>query len=397
MPQIRKKSLQKSAFDIPINPELILARFIFVKPRLFIPVFSHFRSENFSYYVNYSNPCKIRLILQDMIYHKLLPYIVIAIINLTTVSAIRAEAWVLPPSGIDIFGQIRTTQASRAETLLDIARQYDIGQIEILLANPKVDRWLPEDGATVILPSRYIIPQADRKGLVLNLPEMRIYYFPDPQKGEKPVVITHPVGIGRMDWVTPLGTSKIVEKKKDPTWIPPKSLQMDRIANGEPPYPSIVPPGPTNPLGRHAMRLSIGSGSYLIHGTIKPFGVGMRVSAGCVRMYPEDIEALFDKVPVGTQVQIVNQPIKLGWLLDSLFIELHPPLEEDEAKYTNYKQMAVAAINDFLALNSSKKSIPVDFEIDQEALNQAIMEKSGIPVLISNSRAQTQLHTQNNH
>lgn len=332
-----------------------------------------------------------------MIYHRLLPYIVFAIVNLITVSAIRAEAWVLPPSGIDIFGQIRITQASRAETLLDIARQYDIGQIEILLANPKVDRWLPEDGATVILPSRYIIPQADRKGLVLNLPEMRIYYFPEPQKGEKPVVITHPVGIGRMDWVTPLGTSKIVEKKKDPTWIPPKSLQMDRIANGEQPYPSIVPPGPTNPLGRHAMRLSIGSGSYLIHGTIKPFGVGMRVSAGCVRMYPEDIEALFDKVPIGTQVQIVNQPIKLGWLLDSLFIELHPPLEEDEAKYTNYKQMAVAAINDFLALNSSKKSIPVDFEIDQEALKQAIMEKSGIPVLISNSRSQTQLHTQNNN
>lgn len=332
-----------------------------------------------------------------MIYHRLLPYIVFTIINLITVSAIRAEAWVLPPSGIDIFGQIRTTQASRAETLLDIARQYDIGQIEILLANPKVDRWLPEDGAKVILPSRYIIPQADRKGLVLNLPEMRIYYFPEPQKGEKPVVITHPVGIGRMDWVTPLGTSKIVEKKKDPIWIPPKSLQMDRIANGESPYPSIVPPGPTNPLGRHAMRLSIGSGSYLIHGTIKPFGVGMRVSAGCIRMYPEDIEALFDKVPIGTQVQIVNQPIKLGWLLDSLFIELHPPLEEDEAKYTNYKQMAVAAINDFLALNSSKKSIPVDFEIDQEALKQAIMEKSGIPVLISNSRSQTQLHTQNNN
>lgn len=332
-----------------------------------------------------------------MIYHRILPYIVFAIINLPTVSAIRAEVWVLPPPGIDIFGQIRTTQASSAETLLDIARQYDIGQIEILLANPNVDRWLPENGATVILPSRYIIPQAKRKDLLLNLPEMRIYYFPEPQKGEKPVVITHPVGIGRMDWITPLGTTRIVEKKKDPTWIPPKSLQMDRIANGEQPYPSIVPPGPTNPLGRHAMRLGIGSGSYLIHGTIKPFGVGMRVSAGCVRMYPEDIEALFDKVPIGTQVQIVNQPIKLGWLLDSLFIELHPPLEEDEAKYANYKQMVAAAINDFLALNSNKKSIPVDFEIDQEALKQAIMEKSGIPVLISNSRSQAQFHTQNNN
>ena len=315
---------------------------------------------------------------------------IFAMTNLATVSSLCAEAWILPPPDIDIFGQIRTTHASREETLLDIARRYDIGQIEILLANPTVDRWLPEDGAKVVLPSRYIIPHADRRGLVINLPEMRIYYFPEPAKGSKPMIITHPVGIGRMDWVTPLGVSKIIEKKKDPTWIPPKSLQMDRIANGEQPYPSVVPPGPTNPLGRHAMRLSIGNGSYLIHGTIKPFGVGMRVSAGCVRMYPEDIEALFDQVSVGTQVQIVNQPIKLGWLLDSLFIELHPPLEEDEEKYADYKQMVFFAINNFLALNSSKKNFVEDFEIDQEALRNAIMEKSGIPVLISRSRYQVQ-------
>ena len=320
--------------------------------------------------------------------------IVVAIINLIAFSSLRAETWTLPPPGIDVFGQIRTTQASREETLLDIARRYDIGQIEILLANPNVDRWLPEDGATVTLPSRYIIPRAERKGIVINLPEMRIYYFPEPKKGEKPMVITHPVGIGRMDWITPLGVSRIVEKKKDPTWIPPKSLQMDRIANGEQPYPSIVPPGPTNPLGRHAMRLSIGSGSYLIHGTIKPFGVGMRVSAGCIRMYPEDIEALFDKVSVGTQVQVVNQPIKLGWQLDALFIELHPSLEEDEQKYANYQQMVVSAITDFLALNGGKRVIPTNLEIDQEALDQAILEKSGIPVMISRQRTQPQLQTQ---
>ena len=331
-----------------------------------------------------------------MIMNKIHLFFSPAIAFLFTITIVRAETWTLPPLGIDIFGQTRTVRADSSETLLDIARQYDIGQIEILLANPNVDRWLPEDGATVILPSRYIIPQAERKGLVLNLPEMRIYYFPEPKKGEKPTVITHPVGIGRMDWVTPLGISRIIEKKKDPTWIPPKSLQMDRIANGEPPYPSIVPPGPTNPLGRHAMRLSIGSGSYLIHGTIKPFGVGMRVSAGCVRMYPEDIEALFDKVPVGTQVQVVNQPIKLGWLLDSLFIELHPPLEEDESKYTNYQEIVVNAINDFLLLKNSKRNIPVNFEIDQETLKQAIIEKSGIPILIS--RTQVQMHSQNfNH
>lgn len=325
--------------------------------------------------------------------YRILP--LVTVLFFASIHSAQAETWVLPPPDIDIFGQIRTTQASSAETLLDIARQYDIGQIEILLANPNVDRWLPEDGAIVILPSRYIIPQGERKGLLLNLPEMRIYYFPEPQKGEKPVIITHPVGIGRMDWITPLGVSKIVEKKKDPTWIPPKSLQMDRIANGEQPYPSIVPPGPTNPLGRHAMRLSISSGSYLIHGTIKPFGVGMRVSAGCIRMYPEDIEALFDKVPIGTQVQIVNQPIKLGWLLDSLFIEIHPALEEDQEKYSNYQQMVISAINDFLAANSSKRNLPADFEIDQEALKQAIMEKSGIPILISRSGTQPQLHTLN--
>lgn len=322
---------------------------------------------------------------------------IFAIANLVLVSSLRAETWILPPQDIDIFGQIRITHASREETLLDIARQYDIGQIEILLANPDVDRWLPKDGAKVLLPSRYIIPQADRKGLVLNLPEMRVYYFPEFKKGEKPVVTTHPVGIGRMDWVTPLGISKIVEKKKDPTWTPPKSLQLDRIAKGEQPYPNIVPPGPTNPLGRHAMRLSIGGGSYLIHGTIKPFGVGMRVSAGCVRMYPEDIEALFDNIPLGTQVQIVNQPIKLGWLLDSLYIELHPPLEEDEEQYANYKLMVIAAINDFLALRNSKKNIAADFEIDEEALKKAVMERNGMPVVISRLRSQVPFTTLDNN
>ncbi|MCB1935999.1 MAG: L,D-transpeptidase family protein [Nitrosomonas sp.] len=302
---------------------------------------------------------------------------------LSTANNVYAESWQLPPDGIDIFGKIRTTQAGRQDTLLDIARLYDIGQTEIVLANPQVDRWMPDDGSEVILPSRYIFPQAERKGIVLNLPEMRLYYFPDPEKGEKPAVMTYPTGIGRMDWETPLGISKITEKKKDPTWTPPESIKQHRIANGEPPLPDVVPPGPDNPLGRHALRLSIGKGAYLIHGTIKPFGVGMRVSSGCIRMYPEDIERLFDQVSVGTQVNIVNQPIKLGWLLDSLFIELHPPLEEDEAKYTNYKQTVISEINDFLMQEHNQKKLGVDFEINHEALDRAIAEKSGIPVMIS--------------
>lgn len=299
------------------------------------------------------------------------------------ISSTFAQTWILPPSGVDVFGQTKTIKISSKDTLLDIARQYDIGQAEILIANPNVDRWLPNDDDEVILPSRYIIPDVDRKGLVVNLAEMRVYYFPETKNGNKPVVTTHPVGIGRMDWVTPLGISKIVEKKKDPTWIPPKSLQMDRIANGEQPYPSIVPPGPTNPLGKHALRLGITGGSYLIHGTIKPFGVGMRVSAGCIRMYPEDIESLFDKISTGTQVRVINEPIKLGWVLDSLFIELHPPLEEDQEKYQNYELRVTNFINNFLS--SSRNKRVENLNIDQEALKKAILEKSGIPVLISNA------------
>lgn len=299
------------------------------------------------------------------------------------ISSTFAQTWTLPPTGVDVFGQTKTIKVSSKDTLLDIARQYDIGQAEILIANPNVDRWLPNDDDEVILPSRYIIPDVDRKGLVVNLAEMRIYYFPETKNGNKPIVTTHPVGIGRMDWVTPLGISKIVEKKKDPTWIPPKSLQMDRIANGEQPYPSIVPPGPTNPLGKHAMRLGITGGSYLIHGTIKPFGVGMRVSAGCIRMYPEDIESLFNKISTGTQVRVINEPIKLGWVLDSLFIELHPPLEEDQEKYQNYELRVTNFINDFLSSPRNKRV--ENLTIDQEALKKAILEKSGIPVLISNS------------
>ncbi len=301
--------------------------------------------------------------------------------------AALAETWMLPPAHIDLFGQIRTTQAGRKDTLLDIARVYDIGQTEIVLANPDIDRWMPDDGSKVVLPSRHIFPQVARKGLIINLPEMRLYYFPKSKKNGTPTVMTFPIGIGRMDWETPLGLSKITEKRKDPTWIPPESIKKNRIANGDPPLPDIVPPGPDNPLGRYAMRLSIGSGSYLIHGTIKPYGVGMRVSSGCIRLYPEDIENLFDKVPIGTQVNIINQPIKFGWLLDQLYIELHPPLEEDNTKYTNYPETVHETLNEFLKTKKSLKHLSIDFEIDHEALEKAIQEKKGMPVLISRTQS----------
>jgi len=296
-----------------------------------------------------------------------------------------ASSWILPPEDIDIFGQIQTATANREETLLDVARRYDIGQDEMMLANPDVNRWLPENGAEIVLPLRYIIPQAERTGLVINLPEMRLYYFTKPAKGQKPEVITHPVSIGRMDWNTPLGRTTIVRKQKDPTWTPPQSLKIEAIIEGKPPLPNVVPPGSDNPLGRYALYLGIPG--YLIHSTNKPFGVGMRVTHGCMRLYPEAIEKLFNLVPTGTLVQIVNQPIKLGWQENLLFIELHPPLEEDDTTLLDYEQKVHNAISEFLekTARDSSGNVIKNTRINPEILNLAIQTRNGIPTLISES------------
>jgi len=308
--------------------------------------------------------------------------VITVLLALAIASLTQANTFILPPADVDIVGQISTVTAGRDITLLDIAREYDIGQNEILHANPDVDRWLPADNSAVILPDRYILPGAKRSGLVINLPEMRLYYYPKPKTGERPVVITHPVSVGRMDWETPLGKTRIISKKEDPAWRPPQSLKDEAIAAGDEPLPDIVEPGPDNPLGRYAMRLGIPG--YLIHSTNKPYGVGMRVTHGCLRMYPEDIERLFEQIPVNTPVQLVNQPIKIGWLAGSLFLELHPPLEEDQEKYPDYMQSVLNAISDFLADEGNTGRIePGNIALSGSALRQAVEEKSGIPVLIS--------------
>jgi L,D-transpeptidase ErfK/SrfK len=287
-----------------------------------------------------------------------------------------AETFTLPPADVDVVGQVRFTRARREETLLDVARKYDIGQNEILLANPKVDRWLPEDGALVTLPTRYILPRAQRTGLVLNLPEMRLYYYPRTARGQQPVVITHPISVGRMDWVTPLGKTRIVAKDKDPSWYPPASLKEEHAKEGEI-LPDVIAPGPDNPLGRFAMRLGIPG--YLIHGTNKPFGVGMRVSHGCIRLYPEDIEALFGEVPVGAPVQLINQPIKVGWLAGALYIEVHPPLDEDHEKYQDIVNAAFNTIADAIAGAGNEQHVA----LSGSAIKAAVDEQSGIPVIIT--------------
>ncbi|MDH3987020.1 MAG: L,D-transpeptidase family protein [Gammaproteobacteria bacterium] len=307
---------------------------------------------------------------------------IIFLLGITAAGLCHAGTFILPPADIDIVGQLETITAGRNNTLLDIAREYDIGQNEILHANPGVDRWLPADNSPVILPNRFILPATKRTGLVINLPEMRMYYYPKAKPGEPPVVITHPVSVGRMDWETPLGNTKIVAKKQDPDWRPPQSLKDEAIAEGDEPLPDVVKAGPDNPLGRYAIRLGIPG--YLIHSTNKPYGVGMRVTHGCLRMYPEDIEKLFDEVSVGTRVQLINQPIKIGWLAGSLFLELHPPLEEDREKYQDYMQNVLDAIADFLADERNTDGAgSINISLSGGALRQAVEEQSGLPVLIS--------------
>ena len=306
----------------------------------------------------------------------------VALFTCLPVGILSAETLVLPPADVDVVGQVQVMEAHQDDTLLDIARRHDLGQNEILLANPGVDRWLPEAGSIVVLPNRYIIPTAKRSGLVLNLPEMRLYFFPKTKPGKFPVMVTHPVSVGRMDWVTPLGKTKVAAKQKDPSWRPPKSIKEEAALDGNI-LPDVIPAGPDNPLGRYAIRLGIPG--YLIHSTNKPYGVGMRVTHGCVRMYPEDIEVLFDDVPVGTPVQIVNQPIKLGWLADTLFIELHPPLDEDLHQYENYLQQVLDAIAEFIADRDTtlEGESTRSFTLNGKAIRQAVEEKNGIPVAIS--------------
>ena len=238
-----------------------------------------------------------------------------------------AEVYDLPPAGNDVVGAVTTVTAREDDTLLDIARRHGLGYEDIVRANPDVDTWLPGEGTEVTLPTQYVLPPGPRRGVVLNLAEYRMYYYPVPAEGETAVVMTYPISIGRMDWETPLGRTSITQKVRNPSWYPPESIRAEHAAEGDP-LPRIVPPGPDNPLGEYAMRLGIPG--YLIHGTNRPAGVGMRVTHGCIRMFPEDIDYLFGRVGVDTAVRIINEPVKVGWHGDRLFVEVHKTLEVAE-------------------------------------------------------------------
>ncbi|MBK6740467.1 MAG: L,D-transpeptidase family protein [Haliea sp.] len=300
--------------------------------------------------------------------------IVAPLIPLLFSTSVFAATFDLPSEHFDVIGAVTVVQTTYEDTLLDIARRKSIGQDQMERANPNVDRWLPGEGTQVVVPSHYILPRAPRQGLVLNLPEMRMYYFPPKKPGQPAQVQTYPIGIGRMDWATPLGVAKITGKVKDPTWTPPESIRREHAAKGDP-LPAVVPAGPDNPLGRYAMRLSIPG--YLIHSTNKPLGVGMRVSHGCIRMLPDDIERLFPQLPVGTPVNIVNQPVKAGWHGGKLYIEVHPPLEE----YPNDRGSMVEEM--MLALDDAMARRSVATVLDNAVIDAQLNNPTGLPAVIS--------------
>ncbi|GGO78141.1 hypothetical protein GCM10011348_09350 [Marinobacterium nitratireducens] len=283
----------------------------------------------------------------------------------------RAETFVLPPADQNVVGEIRVTKARQTDTLIDIARAFGLGYEEIVLANPEVDRWLPGEDTRVVLPNLFVLPDAPREGIVLNVPEMRLYYYPKPQHGEAPVVVTYPVSVGRMDWKTPLGQTRVIQKQQDPPWYPPQSIKDEHAANGEI-LPDMVPGGPGNPLGRFALRLGIPG--YLIHGTNKEFGIGMRVTHGCVRLYPENIESLYSQVPLGTPVHIVNQPTKLGWNGRDLVLEAHPVLEED-ARLDEASQAA-------LLLDIAADAEKFGADVSPGRIRLAVTLADGVPRLV---------------
>lgn len=273
----------------------------------------------------------------------------------------------------DVLGELALTTSVREDTIADIARTYSQGYKEMRLANPNVDPWLTGEDTEIVIPSQYVLPDAPRNGIVINVAEMRIYHFQAPRKRQAQEVATYPVSIGRQDWATPHGATKVVSKVKDPTWTPPASIRREHAAEGDI-LPAVVPAGPNNPLGRYALRL--GFAGYLIHGTDKPFGIGMRVTHGCMRLYPEDIERVFHSVPVGTTVRIVNQPYKLGVAGDRLLLEVHPALEEDvnSGKFAAEFSHVMAKIVPY--------SVNHDIGLDWAALRGAIYRKDGVPVVI---------------
>lgn len=267
----------------------------------------------------------------------------------------------------DTVGQITMYTVRHNDTLYDIARRYDLGIVEVMAANPGLDPWLPPVGQVLALPTAHILPDV-RQGIVINLPELRLYYFPDPY-----TVMTFPIGIGKNGWQTPTGTTKIVRKRANPVWIPPDSIHAET-----PNLPKAVAAGPDNPLGTHA--LNLGWPGYVIHGTNRPYGVGRRSSHGCIRLYPEDIPVLFEAVETGTKVTVIDEPYKVGWQDENLLLEVMPEQKHADEIMNHGAPRTHASVDGIEA--AIRGAIHRTTDVNWQAVNDAVIVRNGLPTLI---------------
>jgi L,D-transpeptidase ErfK/SrfK len=286
----------------------------------------------------------------------------------------RAASYELADDGsTQIVGEDTHLKTRYEDTLFDLARQYGVGSEEITRANPKVDPWLPGAGTAIVIPGRRILPPGPREGIIVNIAEHRLYYYPKRRVHGHHLVITYPVSIGKMDWKTPLGLTTVIQKIRNPTWYPPESVRVEHLKNGDP-LPKLVRPGPDNPLGAYAMRLAVKPGDYLIHGTNNPLAVGMPVTHGCIRMYPEDVQALFPTVPVGTPVRLINVPLKDAFIDGQLWLEVHAPVDEQGQTIPPEVKDLEQMLN--TALGSTTTAIDWDYAV------QTLKLANGIPVTV---------------
>ncbi|MBA3756531.1 MAG: L,D-transpeptidase family protein [Nitrosomonas sp.] len=281
------------------------------------------------------------------------------------------------PAREDVVGTLQIITASKDDTLSDIARRFNLGYEEIINANPNIDPWLPGAGTQIVIPTQFVLPDAPRQGIVINLAAMRLFYFPKAKPGEPQKVITHPVGIGRVEWKTPEGTTRVASKKENPTWIPTPSIRKEHAEKGDP-LPAVVPPGPDNPMGTHVLKLDWPS--YSIHGTDKPPSIGLRGSHGCLRMYPEDIVSIYNDVPVGTPVRVVNQPHLLGWRERMLYLQTYPVLEDDKR---NHNQLLKKSLSTVRSTPKAKIDKRPQAKINQTLFNDAISNPRAIAIPVT--------------
>jgi L,D-transpeptidase ErfK/SrfK len=280
--------------------------------------------------------------------------------------------------GTDIVGVVQKTLVGHDDTLTDIARRFNVGYEEIVRANPGMDPWIPGEGKEVVIPSQFILPNAPRDGIVINAAAMRLFYYPKVKKGETPVVHTYPIGIGKVGWKTPEGVTKIVRRQAGPTWRPTPSIIKEHLEERGEKLEKVIGPGPDNPLGKFAFYL--GWPSYMIHGTNKPAGVGLRSSHGCIRLYPEDIAQLFEIAPIGTPVRVVNQPFVFGFKDGALHIQAFDVLEDDPR---DWKKAQAKLLNKALAESIQKELAKRKEKIDWDAVAKLSHEPRGIPVSVS--------------